>query len=68
MLPSAMPADVAAVKIVDGLTRRARKIFVPWYAHLLYFMQRLWPEFGHKGVVHSMEKFRAQRDESVDQN
>ena len=68
VLPDAMPADVAAVNIVDGFSRKSRKIFVPWYARALYLAQRIWPEFGHKGVVHSMRTFRENRDDKVNQN
>ena len=67
MLPKRMPTDRAAVIIVDGFTRKARKIFVPWYTKVLYFVQRMWPEFGHKGVVNSIGKFRANRNDEVSQ-
>ena len=67
VLPKAMPAEDAAVIIVDGFARKSRKIFVPWYARVLYVLQRLWPEFGHKGVVHSIGQFRARRDDSRNQ-
>jgi short-subunit dehydrogenase len=68
VLPRAMPADEAAVRIVDGFSKIARKIFVPWYAKALFFAQRIWPEFGHRGVVYSMRTFRENRDDKVNQN
>lgn len=67
-LPKLMSAEAAATVIVDGLKKRPRKIVFPWYAKLLGLAQRLWPEFGHRGVVHSITQFRAQRDDSLSQN
>ncbi|MCR9106354.1 MAG: SDR family oxidoreductase [Gammaproteobacteria bacterium] len=67
VLPRPMPAERAAIIIVDGFAQKSRKIFVPWYARALYLVQRLWPEFGHKGVVHSIEQFRRRRDDTRNQ-
>ena len=68
MLPEKMPADKAAVVIVDGLSKKGHKIIFPWYARLLYFIQRLWPEFGHIGARASMDKLRKARDDGASQN
>lgn len=67
-LPAATPTDEAAVVIVDGFAKRSRSIIFPWYAKLLWWAQRLWPGFGHLGVVKSMERFRAARDDALDQH
>ncbi|NND68627.1 MAG: SDR family NAD(P)-dependent oxidoreductase, partial [Halioglobus sp.] len=67
-LPKLMSAEDAAIIIVDGFSKRPRKIIFPWYSKVLGLVQRLWPEFGHRGVVHSIEQFRAERDDSLSQN
>lgn len=67
VLPKRMPTDEAARVIVDGLSKKSRRIILPWYAKLLYLAQRLWPDFGHLGVVDSMGKFRERRDDSLNQ-
>lgn len=68
VLPKKMPVGEAARIIVDGFSKRSRKIILPWYAKPLWWLNRLWPEFGHKGVVHSIEQFRAGRDDSLSQH
>lgn len=68
VLPRAMETDRAARVIVRGLSKKPRKIFLPFYARVLYLVQRLWPELGHKGVVHSIEQFRDRRDDSRSQH
>lgn len=68
VLPNAMPTDEAAVIIVDGFSKKNRKIILPWYSKLFFFIQRLWPEFGHKGAVSSIEKFRVNRQDEVSQH
>ena len=66
-LPKLMSAEDAAVIIVDGLSRKSRKIIFPWYSKLLNVVTRLWPEFGHKGVVHSIGQFRERRNDQLSQ-
>ena len=68
VLPKKMPVGEAARVIVDGFSKRSRKIILPWYVKPLWWLNRLWPEFGHKGVVHSIEQFRAGRDDSLSQH
>ena len=68
VLPKVMPTEEAAKEIVSGFAKKPRKIFVPWYAKVLYFVQRMWPEFGHKGVVHSMAQFRSRRVDGLNQH
>ena len=68
VLPKKMPTADAARVIVDGFSKKPRRILLPWYAKVLWWLNRLWPEFGHKGVVHSIEQFRAGRDDSLNQH
>ncbi|GAB5453760.1 MAG: SDR family oxidoreductase [Halioglobus sp.] len=67
-LPGIMATDDAAKVIVDGLSGRRRKVIFPFYARVLGFIQRLWPEFGHKGAVHSITQFRRTRDDELSQH
>ncbi len=68
VLPRIMATDDAAKVIVDGLSSRRRKVIFPFYARVLGFIQRLWPEFGHKGAAHSIAQFRARRDDELSQH
>jgi short-subunit dehydrogenase len=67
-LPKLMPADEAARLMVDGFSKRPRNIIIPFYSRLLGVKQRLWPEFGHKGAVHSAKQFRLKRDDTRSQH
>lgn len=67
-LPKLMSAEDAARIIVDGLSKKPRKIILPFYSKILSWITRFWPEFGHKGVVHSITQFRDQRDDSRSQH
>ena len=66
-LPKLISAEEAAVIIVDGLGRRKRKIIFPFYAKVLWFAQRVWPEFGHHGAARLIEQFRQKRNDELDQ-
>lgn len=68
MLPQATPTAEAAVTIVDGFTKKSPLIILPWYAKVMWWAQRLWPGFGRLGVVKSMERFRAGRNDNLDQH
>ena len=59
MLPmKAMATDKAATRLINGIASKGRFIFVPWYAKLMYYIQRYIPGVMYSGAIDSMKKFR----------
>ena len=54
----AMPADIAARKVVDKLTKKGLLILMPWYAKFYKHMQYFFPSMLYRGQVFTMKKYR----------
>lgn len=53
-----MPTNVAAKKLVNGMSKKGMFIYVPWYARLYHHIQYFVPSFMLKGAAFTMKKYR----------
>ena len=60
-LPALRSTASMANYIVDGICTKKSVLFYPWYARVLWIIQRVWPGFGRWGANHTMKQFRLDR-------